>query len=633
MDEAAILFGVLLALLVLFGLPVWALVRTFRIKELETRLTGVEAALLRVTRELERRPPAPSEAPAEPVGAAAPAGEVAATEGSPLGVPLEAAAPPPPPPPDIVAPPAPPKPEGPRWEEIIGERWLGWVGISTLLFGAAFFLKYAFENQWIGELGRVLIGVVVALGFLWFGGKKRAEGWTMFGQIFTAGGITLLYLSIYSSYGFYSLLPAAAAFAFMALVVALAHLLAVFYPAPAIAVMGQIGGILTPVLLSTGSDRYGVLFSYLTLLAVGGFLVAVWRQWRWIAVISFGLTHLMYWAWWADNYHPEKAWAAAAFQTALFVLFLAGDLLASLRGQKLSPWNWALLFLNPFFYFAALYVILDEEAPFWAGPAAMVMAAVYAFLAKTSLARGEERRLPWALVAVALLFVTLAIPIQLEAEWITLAWGIQGAVLAWMASRMPEPGWRYGSALALGLALFHQLVFDWAWGYRGVFTPVFNADFLGALGVAACLLAATWFLRDRDRHFALATAFAAILLTWLAGSLEIIHHYDRLANEIPYESYDARHSIEWTGGMALSVLWAVYATALVGGGMRFSKPLLRWTGLALFGLTVLKAFFVDIPALEGFYRVIALITVGVLLLAVGWGYQRMSRRNLEAAKS
>ncbi len=629
MDEAAILFGVLLALLALFGLPIWALVRTFRIKELETRLAGVEAALLRVTRELEQRPPAPVETAAPP----APPSEPAAVKERPVAVPLDASAPPPPPP-EFVPPPGPPQPEGPRWEEIIGERWLGWVGISTLLFGAAFFLKYAFDNQWIGELGRVLIGVFVALGFLWFGGRKRKDGWTMFGQIFTAGGVILLYLSIYASYGFYSLMPAGAAFAFMALVVALAHLLAVFYPAPAIAVMGQIGGILTPVLLSTGSDRYGVLFSYLALLAGGALLVAVWRQWRWIAVISFGLTHLMYWAWWADNYHPEKAWAAVAFQTALFVLFLAGDLLPTFRGQKLTPWNWVLLFLNPFFYFGALYVILDDEAPFWAGPAAMLLAAVYAFLARTSLSRkDEEGRLPWALVAVALLFVTLAIPIQLEAEWITLAWGIQGAVLAWMASRMPEPGWRFGSGLALGLALFHQLVFDWAWGYRGVFTPVFNADFLGALGVAACLLAATWFLRDRDRHFALATAFSAILLTWLAGSLEIIHHYDRLAREIPYEAYDARRSIEWTGGMALSVLWAVYATALVAGGMRFSKPLLRWTGLALFGLTVLKAFFVDIPALEGFYRVIALITVGVLLLAVGWGYQRMSRRNLEAVQS
>jgi uncharacterized membrane protein len=85
--------------------------------------------------------------------------------------------------------------------------------------------------------------------------------------------------------------------------------------------------------------------------------------------------------------------------------------------------------------------------------------------------------------------------------------------------------------------------------------------------------------------------------------------------------------------MALSVLWAVYAAALVGGGLRFSKPLLRWTGLALFGLTVLKAFFVDIPALQGFYRVIALITVGVLLLAVGWAYQRISRGKQETTSA
>ncbi len=630
MDDVAIVFVIGLVLLLFFGLPVWALVRTFRIKELETRLAGVEAALLRVSRELERRPAAEAAEPvaAEPIAIVETTPEPAAAEPVPREPEL-------PPAPVFVSPPeALPQSAGPRWEEIIGERWLGWLGISTLLFGAAFFLKYAFENQWIGELGRVLSGVVVALGFLWFGAKKHRDGWQAFGQVFTAGGVTLLYLSIYASYGFYALLPAAAAFAFMAVVVILAHLLAVFYPAPAIALMGQIGGVLTPVLLSSGQDRYGVLFSYLAALAAGALVVAVWRQWRWIAVVSFSLTHLLYWVWWADSYHPEKAWAAALFQTVLFCMFLAGDLLPALRGRTLFPANWTLLFLNPFFYFGAIYVILDKEAPFWSGPAALGLAAGYAFLAKASLGLGgQERRLTWGLVAVALLFVTLAIPIQLEAQWITLAWAVQGAVLAWMAGRLPEPGWRWGAAAALGLALFHQLVVDWIWDYRGVFTPVFNADFLGALGVAACLLAATWFVRARDRSFALGAAFAAIVLTWLAGSLEIHHYYQGLARDIPYESHEARRSLEWTGGMALSVLWAVYAAALVGGGLRFAKPLLRWSGLALFGVTVLKAFFFDIPALEGFYRVIALITVGVLLLGVGWAYQQVSRRHQEVSPS
>jgi uncharacterized membrane protein len=82
--------------------------------------------------------------------------------------------------------------------------------------------------------------------------------------------------------------------------------------------------------------------------------------------------------------------------------------------------------------------------------------------------------------------------------------------------------------------------------------------------------------------------------------------------------------------MSVSLVWAVYACTLVVGGLRRRLAAVRWAGLAWFGITVVKAFFVDIPMLEGVYRIAALLVLGALLMAAGWGYQKMSRLSLEA---
>src|SRR5262245_43529951 len=90
-------------------------------------------------------------------------------------------APPPPPepviqtPPPPIAPEPPPTPRPPRVSRpttslnafelgsLIGRRGVGWVAVVLILFATAFFMKYAFDNRWIGELGRVSIGITFGI--------------------------------------------------------------------------------------------------------------------------------------------------------------------------------------------------------------------------------------------------------------------------------------------------------------------------------------------------------------------------------------------------------------------------------------------------------------------------------------
>ena len=75
--------------------------------------------------------------------------------------------------------------------------------------------------------------------------------------------------------------------------------------------------------------------------------------------------------------------------------------------------------------------------------------------------------------------------------------------------------------------------------------------------------------------------------------------------------------------MALSVLWSVYAAVLAAIAFIRRSPAIRWAALSLFALTVVKVGMVDISVLEQFYRIIAFLVLGLLLLVVACGYHKV----------
>ena len=85
---------------------------------------------------------------------------------------------------------------------------------------------------------------------------------------------------------------------------------------------------------------------------------------------------------------------------------------------------------------------------------------------------------------------------------------------------------------------------------------------------------------------------------------------------------DSTVDAELARQLMLSASWAVYAGILVAVGMRYHYPPVRYFAIALFALTLLKVFLIDIQSLGGIYRVIAFLVVGGILLLVSFLYQR-----------
>jgi uncharacterized membrane protein len=137
-------------------------------------------------------------------------------------------------------------------EKKIGQFWLNRIGIVAVLVGVSYFLKYAFENNWIGPGGRVAIGLLAGIGLVIWSEKFRDRGHLAFSYSLKAAGIGTLYLSLWGAFQIYHLLPAGAAFSAMVIVTAATIVLALTQDAELLASFALAGGFATPVLLSTG---------------------------------------------------------------------------------------------------------------------------------------------------------------------------------------------------------------------------------------------------------------------------------------------------------------------------------------------------------------------------------------------
>ncbi|HZV90876.1 MAG TPA: DUF2339 domain-containing protein, partial [Candidatus Nitrosocosmicus sp.] len=78
-----------------------------------------------------------------------------------------------------------------------------------------------------------------------------------------------------------------------------------------------------------------------------------------------------------------------------------------------------------------------------------------------------------------------------------------------------------------------------------------------------------------------------------------------------------------------SAAWTLQAVTLFGLGWIRNSAFLRWSGLGLFGLTVLKFLLVDLDRVDTFWRFVSALGIGVALLVVSFLYQRRARRSAE----
>ncbi len=242
------------------------------------------------------------------------------------------------------------------------------------------------------------------------------------------------------------------------------------------------------------------------------------------------------------------------------------------------------------------------------------------------------RGLVW-FAAVALSFVSIAIPLQLEKEWITIGWAVQAFALLQLWKRLDHPGLKYFalmlSAFVIARLILNPQVFEY---YARSGRPVLNWMMYGYLVPAAALVGSAAILnklevarlRDAEKGFYVnEKAWGAVLC--FSGAIAIVFAWINLTI---FDAFSAGRAIEFTmerlpaRDLTLSAAWAVFALGLLAIAFRTNIQALRWTSLAFLLLTIGKVFLYDLGELEDLYRVASLVGLALSLLAVSIAYQR-----------
>ena len=191
------------------------------------------------------------------------------------------------------------KPPAMSLEQFMGVKLFAWLGGLALFFGIAFFVKFSFDHNLIPPAARVAVGFVIGAGLLAAGiVVHRKKDLTVLAQTFCASGVLILYGVSFAAHSLYQLFGdgssgALVAFSLMALITAAAFLLSVRLNALVVAVLGILGGFLTPVLCSSGEDNHWGLFTYIALLDIGLLMVAKHRRWFFLTLLGAAGTVLM----------------------------------------------------------------------------------------------------------------------------------------------------------------------------------------------------------------------------------------------------------------------------------------------------------------------------------------------------
>lgn len=513
-----ILFGIILVcglVLVWLSMPVWVLVKLIKI---EKHLTEIESRLPKAgNREPSvQAPPAIAPLPAQQTAPPKPAGPkkeepvVPPSAEIPRGQPVSPAAP-------VPAPVRPSRTPGNleiRTREIlrkiwnfliVGEEfrnpsvtreyavattWLIRIGIIILLCGIGFFLKYSIEHSWLSPAVRVSLMVLSGLAMIGIGTWKASGKYRPFMIALAGAGFVTLYLSIMAAYRLYHLIPPMPAFGAMAVVTVAAMATALGMNVLLPALLGCIGGFLTPLFIDTGSHDLSLFFLYMTMLTAGTLFTAFYRSWILLHLSAFVLYALLGGtaiSKWADGSSAVPLLILLSIDFALFSLMALG----TAHRRDATILELLLLLGNAAFYFFAAVPIAQKFYAEWKIAAALPLwaAGLSVFQSRFASRRISEERPSFQmfLAAQTAFSLALAVPLLLGGVWIVAAW----AVLAFLMLSM---GLRSRSRILLVMSFILYAVTQYKLLTAETFLPVelsYGAILLRHL-LGAGVLTASW---------------------------------------------------------------------------------------------------------------------------------------------
>lgn len=444
-------------------------------------------------------------------------------------------------------PPVPPKPgffeRNPDLEKFIGENLANKIGIGVLVLGIGFFVKYAIDQNWINEIGRVFIGVLcggILLGLAHYLRKKFAP----FSSVLVGGGIAVLYLTIGIAFHEYHLFSQTAAFIIMLVITGFAVVLSLTYNRIELAVLSLLGGFASPFMVSTGEGNYVVLFTYILILDAGMLVLAYFKKWNLINIVSYVFTLLLFGSWLGTRFDGSNILmirGAITFATLFYLVFFAMNIVNNIKERtKFMALEISLLLSNTFLYYAAGMIILNNDAGEDFKGLFTAALAIFNFVFAFSLYKNKraDKNLVFMLIGLVLTFISLAAPVQLEGNYITLFWAAETVLLLWLSQKSGIRLMKLGSVVIM-LLMIISLLMDWGNIYFNYddshLAILLNKGYITSL-FSLLSIAATYFLLKNETQenaesvqlYKDVLTWAGVILLYISQFLELRHQLDQL---------------------------------------------------------------------------------------------------------
>ncbi len=439
-----------------------------------------------------------------------------------------------------------------------------------MLLGVSFFLKYAFDNAWINETARTVLGALAGVGLVIGGLRFASRGLDVFGQALMGAGSAVLYLVVYAALNFYATIDRGSAFALMIIITIAAAVLADRQRAQSLAFIAVGGGLLTPALVGGDENAQLTLFSYVALLVLGTMVLSFRHQWLALNVLTYIGTFVTVVAW-AGRFYTADQWLRTLLFLTLFLTMFLIILRETGRHADLSARAVrGLLSTAPVFYHLAAVIITAAHPP-------AIHVYLIAFTAAGLWLTADPHR-PWLRCAILFgafvpLFGTLTLPdgrswllpniVTITSVAVLHVMGLLDRALR-QEERLRAADHLAVHATGLGLfALLYELL-----------QPVFPGFRLGLAALVAVAAVALWrVLRARDE-------FASLHALGLAFTLIAIGI-----------------GVQFDGATAI-IGWAAEGLAVTWLGVKTRQRGFEIGGLALWTLAAIHLFdfFVVTPA-------------------------------------
>ena len=524
-----------------------------------------------------------------------------------------------------------------EWEQILGGSWLARIGVFALIIGAGFFLKFAFDNNWIGPTGRVILGLIVGLAMLGLGYYWQRR-YPILTRVLSGGGIAILYLSIFASFAIYDLIHIYVAIAFLLLVSVASAALALYYDSMALAIIGIIGAFFAPFILGAFGERGAAggtgqaiqLLAYVIVVDLGALILSTFRNWRWFTLLALGCSLIAFGFWYGEFNREVGVATAEVGITIIFLIFVGATSLFHIVWHRVpQAFDYALMVINAAAYFGISLGLMWDDFRVWMGGFVLLLALFYGVLSYFSLKQSAENvRLSLFALAIALVFLTVAIPIQLgDTAWTTIAWAGELVTLLWLSFTLRMPQLRNYSYVIFVIMAVRLLFFDTSVNLS-TFQPVLNERFLAFIvGIAATYSAAYLLWRQRVTFPEWSIPVSTFLIAANFFSLWILSFevWNSFGSALRTAEPVAREGLRNAQNLSLTAVWAVYAVIGLVVGISKRWRYVRLGALALLAVPIVKVFAYDVFKLEMGYRIGAFVGLGLLLLISAYLYQRYSK--------